>query len=93
MSAHDEDRIQHLLRQALPPVDSKPKPGCSPEPSVDASLEPSIDLWPQVLRRLDAHPAVQSQSRWVWFDGALAAGLAVLLVVSPASIPLLLYYL
>jgi hypothetical protein len=95
MSAHDEDRIQHLLRQALPPVQAQPEPGHSLEPnaSLEHSPEPAIDLWPQVLRRLDNHPAAQSQSRWVWFDWALAAGLAVLVVVSPASIPLLLYYL
>jgi hypothetical protein len=83
MSAHNDDRIQHLLQQALPPV--------SAEIEAETTLEPSIDLWPQVLRRLDANSAPQSQ--WVWFDGALAAGLAVLVVVSPASIPLLLYYL
>ena len=39
MSAHDEDRIQHLLRQALPPVEAEPVP--------TASLEPTIDLWPR----------------------------------------------
>ena len=43
MSAHDEERIQHLLRQALPPVDAEP--------------EPERDLWPAVLRRLDAKPS------------------------------------
>ena len=80
MSAHDEDRIQHLLRQALPPVEVEP-------------AEPTHDLWPQVLRRLDEHPAAQPQSKWVWFDWALAAGLAVMTVSFPASIPLLLYYL
>ena len=66
MSAHDEDRIQHLLRQAMPPIETEPT----------ASLEPSIDLWPLVLRRLDAHPAAQSAESWLgwvrrgssWFD-------------------------
>jgi hypothetical protein len=29
----------------------------------------------------------------VWFDGALLAGLAILAVAFPASIPLLVYYL
>jgi hypothetical protein len=95
MSAHDEDRIEEdrikdLLRQALPPIETGPA-----EPSV--SLEPSIDLWPAVLRRLNAHPAAhpaaQPCSKWVWFDWALAAGLAVVAVSFPASIPLLLYYL
>ena len=77
MSAHDEDRIKELLRQALPPVAAEP--------------EVLHDLWPAVLRRLDAHPAAQPRSKWVWFDWALAAGLALMTVSFPASIPLLLY--
>lgn len=80
MSAHEDDRMKDLLRQALPPVETE-------------SAEPERDLWPVVLRRLDAHPASQPRSRWVWFDWALAAGLAVVAVSFPASIPLLLYYL
>jgi hypothetical protein len=80
MSAHDEDRLQNLLRQALPPVGAEP-------------AEPPHDMWPEVLRRLDAHPAAQARSKWVWFDWALAAGLAVVTVSIPASIPLLLYCL
>jgi hypothetical protein len=87
MSAHDEERIKNLLRQALPPV------GAEPEPESATSLEPSIDLWPLVLRRLDEHPAAQSRSKWVWFDWALLAGLAIVTVSFPASIPMLLYYL
>jgi hypothetical protein len=79
MSAHHEDRIQHLLRQALPPVAAQP--------------EPNHDLWPAVLRRLDQQPAAQPQSKWVWFDGALLAALAVMIAAFPVSIPLLLYYL
>jgi hypothetical protein len=46
-----------------------------------------------VLRRLDEHPAAQSRSKWVWFDWALLAGLAIVTVSFPASIPMLLYYL
>lgn len=83
MSAHNEKRIQHLLRQAVPPV--------------KAELEPERDLWPAVRSRLhqypDAHPAARARSKWIWFDWALAAGLAVVTVSFPASIPLLLYYL
>jgi hypothetical protein len=79
MKTNDEDRIQHLLRQALPPVD--PASG------------PARDLWPAVLRRLDAQPAPPPGLGWVWFDWALLAGLAVFSVSFPASIPLLLYYL
>ena len=79
MSAHKEDRIKNLLRLALPPV--------------DAEHEPERDLWPAVLRRLDAHPLAQSRSRWVWFDWALAAGLVVFAISVPATIPVFLYYL
>jgi hypothetical protein len=49
---------------------------------------PSHDLWPAVLRRLDAKPAPPP-----WFDWALLAALAALAVFFPASIPLFLYYL
>ena len=99
MSAHEEDRIKQLLRQTLPPVGavSGPASELSPEP------EPSIDLWPAVLRRLDEKHAGQSQPvhswlGWVrhgssWFDGALLAGVATMTVAFPALIPLLLYYL
>jgi hypothetical protein len=79
MSAHNEDRIKNLLRQALPPIEAK--------------TQPVRDLWPAMLRRLDAQSTTQPRSRWVWFDWALAAGLVVIAVSFPASIPLLLYYL
>jgi hypothetical protein len=79
MSAHDENRIHQLLRQALPPVAAQP--------------EPARDLWPALLRRLDERSVARPQSNWVWFDCALLAGLAVLIAAFPASIPLLLYYL
>jgi len=91
MNAHDEDRIQHLLRQALPPIEAEPA----------ASLGPSIDLWPLILRRLDAHPAPRPAESWLgwvrrgssWFDWALLAGMAAVTFAFPALIPLLLYYL
>jgi hypothetical protein len=83
MNAHDEDRIKHLLKQALPPVEADAEPG----------PEPSIDLWPAVLRRLDAHPEAQSRFNWVWLDWALLAGFAAVILFFPASIPLLLYYI
>ena len=79
MSGHDEERMKQVLRAALPPV--------------DGDAEPSIDLWPAVLRRLDEERPAPSPSRWVWFDGALLAGLALVAVAFPASIPLLVYYL
>ena len=79
MNAYDEDRIKELLKSALPPVE----PGA----------EPGRDLWPAVLRRLDARPAAPAPVFWAWFDGALLAGLAVFAAFLPASIPVFLYYL
>jgi hypothetical protein len=73
----NEERIKQLLKQALPPVES--------------GAEPGRDLWPAVLRRLDADAA---QRRAVpWFDWVLLAGLAVFAVSFPATIPVFLYYL
>ena len=74
MNAHDEDRIKQLLKQALPPIEGEP--------------DPERDLWPAMLRRLDAEPAPLP-----WFDWALLAGLLGLAAFFPASIPVFLYYL
>lgn len=82
MNAHDEDRIKQLLQQALPPV--------------GADAEPTRDLWPAVLRRLDATLGASSTSlpRSIpWFDWALIAGLVAFAAFFPATIPVFLYYL
>ena len=85
MNAHTEqrindDRIKQLLQQALPPA--------------DPAAEPNRDLWPAILRRLDAHPAAApSLLRQNWFDWALLAGLILFAASFPATIPLFLYYL
>jgi len=73
MNGHDEDRMKQLLKQALPPV---------------TEAEPARDLWPTVLRRLDAQPGATP-----WFDWALLGGLVVFAAFAPAAIPVLLYYL
>jgi hypothetical protein len=83
MSRHDEERMKQILRAALPPVEADAEPGPAP----------SIDLWPAVLRRVDEECPAPAGPRWAWFDGALLAGLAILAVAFPASIPLLVYYL
>jgi hypothetical protein len=49
------------------------------------------DLWPQMLRKLDEQPAPISHVPW--FDWALAAILAAVLIFFPSSIPALLYHL
>ena len=74
---NNDDRIKQLLRQALPPV--------------ELSAEPERDLWPAVLRKLDADAAQRHVVPW--FDWALLGGLAVFAVSFPATIPLFLYYL
>jgi hypothetical protein len=73
MNAHDEDRFQQLLRQSLPPV---------------GEVEPARDLWPVVVRRINARPSAPP-----WFDWALAGGLVAFAAFVPVSIPVLLYYL
>jgi hypothetical protein len=79
MNAHDEERMKKLLRQALPPVEGDAGPG--------------RDLWPEVLRRLDARVAAPASPAWAWFDGALLAGLVGLAAIFPTAIPVFLYYL
>ena len=79
MNTHDEERMKKLLRQALPPVEDDAGPG--------------RDLWPDVLRRLDARVAAPASPGWVWFDGALLAGLVGLAAIFPTAIPVILYYL
>jgi hypothetical protein len=74
MNEHDRDRMKMLLQQALPPVEGEP--------------EPSRDLWPAVLRRIDSRPTAVP-----WFDWALLGGLVGLVALFPASIPVFLYYL
>jgi hypothetical protein len=77
MNTHEEDRMKQLLKQVLPPV---------------TEAELSRDLWPDVLRRLDAQPSAPPPI-WIWFDWALAGGLVAFAAFVPASIPVLLYYL
>jgi hypothetical protein len=74
MNAHDEDRVKQLLRATLPPVDE--------------NAEPARDLWPAVLKRMDAKAATPP-----WFDWALLGGLLGLAAFFPSAIPVLLYYL
>lgn len=74
MDTNSEDRMKELLREALPPVDT--------------GAEPARDLWPLLLRRLDARPTAPP-----WFDWALIAMLAALAAIFPAAIPVFLYYL
>jgi len=69
----NEKELKALLKRALAPV---------------KNTELQRDLWPQMLRRLDAQPL-----RVPWFDWALATVLAAALLFFPGTIPALLYHL
>jgi len=84
--------MTRLLREASPPVGDNP--------------ELRRDLWPDMQQRLQAErlrdseragsAGTQRQPMFAavpWFDWALAGALVLFAVVSPVSIPVLLYYL
>jgi hypothetical protein len=74
MDTNSEDRMKELLRETLPPT--------------DAGAEPARDLWPLMLKRLDAPPVAPH-----WFDWTLLASLLALAALFPTFIPVFLYYL
>jgi hypothetical protein len=74
MNPHDDKALRDLLKQSIAPVR-------------DAELR--RDLWPQMLRRLDAAQPV----RVPWFDWVLAALASAALIFFPGVIPALLYHL
>ena len=74
MNPHDDKALRDLLKQSIAPVR-------------DAELR--RDLWPQMLRRLDAAQPV----RVPWFDWVLAALASAALIFFPGAIPALLYHL
>ena len=76
MTEHEQRRVRQLLRKTLHPVDA------------GAGAEPRLDLWPEMLKRLESRHAEVP-----WVDWALLGGVAMLLVLSPRVIPLLVYYL
>ena len=74
MNGKEDDRLIKLLRDALP--------------RVEGDADAGRDLWPDVLKRIDAKPAAVP-----WFDWALLGGLMGLAAFFPAAIPVVLYYL
>jgi hypothetical protein len=68
------ERMKHLLKAAMPHI------------AEDA--EPSRDLWPNMLRKMDREPV-----RVPWFDWALAGGLVALAAAFPAAIQVIVYCL
>lgn len=73
MTHPDEQELQALLKREFPSFET---------------AELQRDLWPQMLRRIDAQPP-----RVPWFDWALAAAVAAMLLLFPGVIPALLYQL
>ncbi len=69
----NEKQLQELLKQAVAPM---------------KNTELQRDLWPQMLRRLDAQPL-----QVPWFDWALAVATVAVLLFFPGAIPALLYHL
>jgi len=69
----DNHKLRLLLKDALPP---------------ETAPDLTRDLWPQMLRRIDAQPARVS----VW-DWAMAAFLAAGCLLVPELLPVLLYHL
>lgn len=76
MNEHDQERIEKLLKETLQPVSGR------------AGAELQRDLWPAMLKRLEARPA-----QVPWFDWALLAAVAACLLFFPRAIPVLLYHL
>ena len=74
MTMTDHDHLEHLLRSAL-------RPALAPAP------EPSRDLWPLVVDRIQAPP------RWSWVDLGLAAVVTLALLMFPEWLLPLAYHL
>ena len=70
-----EMELRALLQREFPPLQN---------------AELQRDLWPEMLRRLDAQP---ERLRIPWFDWVLAAAVATALLLFPNAIPALLYQL
>ncbi|MBZ5682474.1 MAG: hypothetical protein LAO24_20470 [Acidobacteriia bacterium] len=72
MNEHDERAIREALKQTFPPVNT----------------ELGRDLWPAVLRRLDARP-----TRMPWYDWALMSLSAGVFLFFPQLILVFAYHL
>lgn len=72
MTEHDDREIRSALKQSFPAVDT----------------ELGRDLWPDVLRKLDAGPV-----RVPWYDWVLAGLSAALFVAFPRLIFVFAYHL
>jgi len=73
MNEWSDDQIQKALKAAFPPA---------------AASESRRDLWPRMLRRMNAPAA-----RVHWLDWAVAAVAVLLCLVLPGAASLLFYFL
>ncbi|HTW67548.1 MAG TPA: hypothetical protein VME17_23175 [Bryobacteraceae bacterium] len=80
MKEQEQERIEKLLRKTMQPV-------------AGHAGELRRDLWPAMLKRLEAKHAFLSWFEVPWFDWALLAVVAALLIIFPGAIPVLLYHL
>jgi hypothetical protein len=69
----NDEQFGKFIKDAFPPVTDD---------------EPSGDLWPRMLRKLD-----DSRPRFSWFDWVLVSLAALLCLIAPGAIPGLLYNL
>jgi hypothetical protein len=81
MKEQDQERIEQLLKATMPRITG------------EVSAEPQRDLWPAMLKRLEARPAAVPWFGVPWFDWALLAAVAALLIFFPGAIPVILYHL
>ena len=72
MTEHDDRQIRDTLKQSFPPV----------------KTELRRDLWPEVLRRLDARKV-----RVPWYDWALVGLSAVMFLAFPRLVLVFAYHL
>ena len=86
MTEQERERVAELLKQSVPSIER----------------EPRRDLWPDMLSRLDEHPASKpwfaalfahaDLAAVPWFDWVLLAALIVGVCFYPKSIPIWLYH-
>ena len=75
MNTQEQEQIKQLLKKSLPPINT-------------GVGELQRDLWPAMLKRLEARSTAVP-----WFDWALLAAVVAWLVFFPGAIPVLLYHL
>jgi hypothetical protein len=80
----EQERIEKVLKQSLLPIASS---------KADDRTELSRDLWPAMLKRLQAPSPQSGWFNLAWLDAVLLAAVVIWLAFFPAAIPVLLYHL